>query len=320
VPIAFSNGDGSFHVTNTAIAGFATWAAQGTKLVSADFDGDGKADLALVGGAGWGSIPVAFSNGDGSFRVTNIANSSGFPSWAQISNGAAAVAGDFDGDGKGDIALVGGAPGWGSIPIAYSNGDGSFRVTNSAVPSFPIWATQANQVVAGDFNGDHKYDLALVGAAGWGSIPVALSNGDGTFQVLNQANTLFAGWAEPWSSGVLYEPSALGASNGMTGRAPDTFECPAVTPTFSATYNSFAYFTFHIGNFANDAKVKVTMNGYTLGVFEPNLSINVSYVAVCTAGPNNPNPQALVATGETSGQSVTAKLVVDTFNPGDCTF
>jgi hypothetical protein len=36
-----------------------------------DFNGDGKADLALTGGAGWTTIPVAFSRGDGNFNVAN---------------------------------------------------------------------------------------------------------------------------------------------------------------------------------------------------------------------------------------------------------
>src|SRR5205823_1371517 len=42
------------------------------------------------------------------------------------------------------IALTGGStPGvgpWGSIPIAFSNGDGSFSVTNSGVDTFPALA------------------------------------------------------------------------------------------------------------------------------------------------------------------------------------
>jgi hypothetical protein len=37
------------------------------------------------------------------------------------------------------IALTG-VPGWGSIPFAASNGDGTFKVTNDYVPNFPAWA------------------------------------------------------------------------------------------------------------------------------------------------------------------------------------
>src|SRR5947209_2269958 len=84
---------------------------------------------------------------------------------------------------RSDIALVGGA-GWGSIPVACSNGNGTFNVTNDAVPSFPVWAaTPGVEALTGDFNGDGRTDIALVGGAGWASIPVAFSLGSGAFNV-----------------------------------------------------------------------------------------------------------------------------------------
>jgi hypothetical protein len=59
--------------------------------VSGDYNGDGRSDVALVGGQGWDSVPVAFSNGDGTFftTATPIPN---FPAWAQVS-GAKPVSG-----------------------------------------------------------------------------------------------------------------------------------------------------------------------------------------------------------------------------------
>ena len=198
LPVAFSKGDGTFRVTNTAIASFGTYAAQGATPVTGDFNGDGKTDIALTGGAGWSTIPVAFSNGDGTFRVTNLAAGS-FPVYAG-QQGARAIAGDFDGDGKADIALAGGA-GWGSVPVAFSNGDGTFRVTNASVAGFAVFAAQtAQSPVAGDFNGDGKADIALTGGAGWGSVPVAFSNGDGTFRVTNTSVASFPAFAQQLGS------------------------------------------------------------------------------------------------------------------------
>jgi hypothetical protein len=48
--------------------------------------------------------------------------------------------GDFNGDGRADIALVRGMPGWNTIPVAFSNGDGTFTVTNQNAGDFATWA------------------------------------------------------------------------------------------------------------------------------------------------------------------------------------
>jgi acetaldehyde dehydrogenase (acetylating) len=150
IPVAFSNGNGTFFVANDGVVSFATWAATpGVQVLTGDFNGDGRTDIALVGGAGWGSIPVAFSNGNGTFNVTNSGVVS-FASW-EATPGVTALTGDFNGDGKTDIALVGGA-GWASIPVAFSNGNGTFNVTNDGVPSFPAWeATPGVKALTGRF-------------------------------------------------------------------------------------------------------------------------------------------------------------------------
>ncbi|MFH8253250.1 hypothetical protein ACH3VR_22985, partial [Microbacterium sp. B2969] len=81
---------------------------------------------------GWGSIPIAFANGDGTWNITNGAAGPDFiPSWAN-QPGVRLVPGDFNGNGLTDIALVRQTPGWGSIPIAFANGDGTWNITNGA--------------------------------------------------------------------------------------------------------------------------------------------------------------------------------------------
>ncbi|HKG78398.1 MAG TPA: VCBS repeat-containing protein [Pyrinomonadaceae bacterium] len=194
LPVAFSNGDGTFNVTNQPIVNFAVWAATtNAKPLVGDFNGDGRTDVALTGPTGWGSLPVAFSNGDGTFNVTNqpIVN---FAVWAATTN-AQPLVGDFNGDGRTDAALTG-PSGWGSLPVAFSNGNGTFNVTNQPIVNFAVWAATANaKPLIGDFNGDGRTDAALTGPSGWGSLPVAFSNGDGTFNVTNQPIADFAVWA-----------------------------------------------------------------------------------------------------------------------------
>jgi hypothetical protein len=64
-------------------------------IAAADFDGDGKPDLAL---ALWGAASVLLGNGDGSFQASKL--------FAVTSTPYAIVAGDFDGDGKADVAIA----------------------------------------------------------------------------------------------------------------------------------------------------------------------------------------------------------------------
>jgi len=193
IPVAFSRGNGAYSVTNCAVPNMNAWEdSAGARPLVGDFDGDGKDDIALTGGHGWGSLPVAFSTENGCFTVTNHGLAS-FPGWAATAN-VQVIAGDFDGDGKADVAAIGNA-GWGSLPTAFSNGDGTFRVTNHAMSSggnarhFNAWSSRSGvHVLAGDFNGDGKDDVALIGGPGWASVPVAVSAGDGTYNSVSNCH------------------------------------------------------------------------------------------------------------------------------------
>lgn len=195
IPVAAANGDGTFKVTNTANASFAALAQQSNAhAVAGDFNKDGLTDIALVGGTGWTSVPVALSNGDGSFKVVNpTLPVTDFGGWASVP-GVRILPGDFDGNGATDIALVPppNTSWWYTLPVAFSNGDGTFRVTNTQPGgnfTSVLAQTARVQVVTGVFNNDNKTDIALVGGPGWPGIPVALSVGDGTFNVVNPPTT-----------------------------------------------------------------------------------------------------------------------------------
>jgi hypothetical protein len=180
-PIYFGAAGGAFSWTNYAEASgynLMNDAAAG-KLVG-DFNGDGKTDVALWRN-GWGSTPVYFSNGDGSFRWTNYVT----PTW--INDPAARrIVGDFNGDGRSDILLM--REGWGSNPVYFSNGNGSFSVTNAALP-YNLANDPLVQPLVGDFNGDGRADIAMW-RPGWNSTPIYLSNGDGTFTFTNYATSV----------------------------------------------------------------------------------------------------------------------------------
>jgi hypothetical protein len=199
MPVAFSNGNGSFNVTNMPIVNFALWTSSpNAKVLVGDYNADGKSDVAVTGVTGWGSVPVAFSNGNGSFNVANMPIIN-FASWAATAN-VKAVVGDFNGDGRSDLALSG-ASGWGSLPVAMSNGNGSFSVTNLPIANFATWAATPNaNLIVGRFNADNRADIAITGPSGWASLPVAFSNGNGSFNVTNAPIANFASWAASWGA------------------------------------------------------------------------------------------------------------------------
>ncbi|WP_203758770.1 FG-GAP-like repeat-containing protein, partial [Cellulomonas chitinilytica] len=192
---AAADGAGGWIVTNGGAGPdfIPTWANQpGVRIVAGDFNGNGYTDIALVRQTpGWGSIPVAFSDGAGNWTITNGAADPDFiPSWAN-QPGVKIVTGDFNGNGLTDIALVRQTPGWGSIPIAFADGAGGWTITNGAAgPDFiPSWANQPGvRIVTGDFNGNGLTDIALVRQTpGWGSIPIAFADGAGGWNITNGA-------------------------------------------------------------------------------------------------------------------------------------
>jgi predicted alpha/beta hydrolase len=197
IPVAFANGGGGWSITNQGVGSFAQWAAtSGVKLITGDFDGNGRTDIALVRqNPGWATIPVAFSGGNGSWNITNqgVGN---FAQWAATS-GVEVITGDFDGNGRTDIALVRREGGWATIPIAFANGGGNWLITNGGVGAFASWAaTSGVRILTGDFNGNGRTDIALIRQTpGWGSIPIAFANGNGSWSITNGPVGAFAGWA-----------------------------------------------------------------------------------------------------------------------------
>ena len=170
------------------IDSYAQWATSPeVAMVEGDYNGDGYSDIALVRQtSGWGTVPIAFSNGDGNFTITN--QECGLARFAV--NPTTVHTGDYNGDGKTDIALLGEkGSGWGSFVIAFSNGDGTFQVTNRQADVFYQRYLSAENVtiIVGDYNGDTRDDFAFFSqTSSWGTAPMAISNGDGTFQQIER--------------------------------------------------------------------------------------------------------------------------------------
>lgn len=168
ISIFLGNGDGTFQ----APVNYAYGAGQAPfAILAADFNGDGKLDLAFTLTLSSSDVAISLGNGDGTFQPP-----AEFPAGTLPYEGGALAAGDFNNDGKLDLAV---ADFQGlQVSVLLGNGDGTLgAATQFAVPGDP------QDVAIGDFNRDGKLDSAVTSNLAKSSgVCVLLGNGDGTFR------------------------------------------------------------------------------------------------------------------------------------------
>jgi len=149
-------------------------------VTSADFNNDGKPDIAVVHFGNPdvgdnGGVSILIGNGDGTFQ----------PAMNLIAgkNPTRIAAGDFNSDGNSDLIVVRAGDDTGDdgdATIFLGHGDGTFSPGH-------VLATGKNPsaVAVSDLNGDHKLDLIFGNSTDFrndNSVTILLGNGDGTFQ------------------------------------------------------------------------------------------------------------------------------------------
>jgi len=137
-------------------------------ITVADFNGDGKPDLAVANNRD-DNVSVLLGNSDGTFQAAHNYGAGTAPK--------SVVTGDFNGDGRMDLVVANAMSN--NVSILIGNGDGTFQAAvNYAAGSTP------QSVASGDFNGDGKLDLAVANESlGTGlKVSVLIGNGDGTFR------------------------------------------------------------------------------------------------------------------------------------------
>ena len=166
ISVFLGNGDGTFQAKWAYHFPLAYFESVPSNVVVADFNGDGKPDLAAANGV---AVSVLLGNGDGTFHFgRELDYAMGQP----VSYLAAA---DFDGDGKVDLAVDLAVPTSGGSTLLLGNGRGSFQPG----PSYLTGVTSG--IAVGDFNGDGFADVAVVNYES-GTVSIFLGTGQGTLQ------------------------------------------------------------------------------------------------------------------------------------------
>jgi len=167
--ILLGKGDGTFNYSGTLayIQGQPTWS-----LTAADFNADGNWDLVSANNGGGESPVVLLGYSHGAFNA--------IPQNVQMT-GVSSAAGDFNGDGKLDLAI-------GGASILLGNGDGTFTQGDTL--------NVGNFVTVADFNGDGKLDLAVCDNA---KNTVTILLGDGTGNFTTASGSPIAVGNQPWA-------------------------------------------------------------------------------------------------------------------------
>jgi hypothetical protein len=168
VSILLGNGDGTFQTQTQYQAGYAPIA-----VGVADFNGDGKLDLAVVNNGNAsngqpGTVTILLGNWDGTFKTGKSYDTGTGPNCVAI--------GDFNGDGKLDLALSDYNVSFGNtVAVLLGKGDGTFgKYVSYSTGNAPEF------VVTADL--DHNGILDLVTANEVDdTVSVLLGKGDGTF-------------------------------------------------------------------------------------------------------------------------------------------
>ncbi len=160
VGILFGDGLGGFGVPT-----YYTVGSGAMGIVSADFNLDGKPDLATVNNDS-NSVSILLNSGSGSFLQPFALS--------VFTDPVTIVKGDFNNDGKTDIATLSG--GWDKISILLGIGNGSFNP-----PVFFSTAAFARSMDAADFNKDGNLDLVTCTSSGTPvNVSIYLGTGTGT--------------------------------------------------------------------------------------------------------------------------------------------
>ena len=271
--------------------------------VVGDFNGDGKQDIAVLDinfnapeGSPPGLVSILIGRGDGTFKPAVQYSVGMQPNTLAV--------GDFNNDGKQDIAIADGNNG---VALLFGVGDGTFTTSGNDV-SLGNGISPVTVAVA-DFNNDGIADLLV---ADFNNVYFAQGVGDGTF-LTGQAITSTFAFAQLWTADMNSDGKADFLSyiegdggNVLTvflGNGDGTFQ-PGIANTPSQDLSSLA-----VTDFNGDGKPDLVV-----GTFDPQIFVLLGNNDGTLGTPSQISVGAsasFVAAGDFNGDGKQDTLVLD---------
>ena len=247
IDILVGNGDGTFQAATSKVipGGLVT----GSFLATGDFSGDGRTDAILNDKFG-GNLYLFTGDGKGGYQSPVTINA--LATGGSQPGPSGAVTGDFNGDGKLDLAVTEQFAGKVAVLL---NSAGGLQLAGT----FSSGGAAPGSVVSADFNADGKLDLAIVNApsdnrATAGNIAVFFGGGNGGFQ-----------FARTYSAGSM--PAGIAAADVNGDGKPDLVVADQSDPFVTSRPDGFVYVLLNDGAGGFKTPSKLTAGTYPYSVY-----------------------------------------------------